>query len=122
MGGRTRGPIGMILTIGLLAAGCGGGSNPFEAKGEGPGGSAAIDLVAGNYVLAWSAEPISGASCAHRAALETTDELVIKPLMNETVTSPVKDRQLTLSQVPAGHYYIDVNSDCRWTFLVKPAG
>jgi len=91
----------------------------MTASGDGPGGSPAMQLAAGDYILGWSAEPSSGTSCQHRAAFETTDELVIRPLMNEAVTTPVRDRQIALDDVPGGEYYLDVNSDCRWTFTLR---
>ena len=120
---RSR-PAFVAIALALVGAtGCGApAATPFVATGEGPGGSAAIDLVAGAYVLVWSASPVAPAkSCQHRAALETTDELVIQPLMNQTVTSELKDQTVPLPSTAAGHYYIDVNSDCRWGFELRPA-
>lgn len=118
---------GLALTVSVAAAaGCGapGGTpaaTPFEATGEGPGGSAAIDLTAGAYVLIWSASPVgAAASCQHRAALETTDEMLIHPLMNQTVNVALLDQIIPLPTTAAGHYYIDVNSDCRWSFQLRP--
>jgi hypothetical protein len=114
------------LAAALILSACSGSngspqSTAVTSKGDGPGGSAAMTLVAGDYTLAWSASPSSGASCQHRAALETTDELVIHPLMNEPITAAVKDREIRLDDLPAGEYYIDVNSDCSWAFTVRPA-
>jgi hypothetical protein len=113
--------VALILSA---CSGSGGGSTQPTAvtsTGEGPGGSQAMTLIAGDYTLAWSAAPSGGASCEHRAALETTDELVIHPLMNESITAAIKDREIRLDDLPSGEYYIDVNSDCTWTFTVRPA-
>ena len=95
---------------------------PFESTGEGPGGSPSIVLAAGSYAIVWSASPVGKEPCDHRAAFETTDELVIKPLMNTKVTDAVRDARIVLADTAAGTYYIDINSDCRWTFRLVQEG
>jgi hypothetical protein len=95
---------------------------PFEASGEGPGGSTSINLAPGSYAIVWSAAPTGKKPCTHRAAFETTNELVIKPLMNTKVRKAITDARIVLSDTSAGTYYIDINSDCRWTFRLVQEG
>jgi hypothetical protein len=99
-----------------------GASNGIlQASGEGPGGSEAFDLQPGDYVLTWSAAPAAGADmCHHRAALETTDEEIVQPVVDQDVTAAIADQQVPLDGQVAGTYYIDLNSDCAWTFRVDP--
>ena len=80
-----------------------------------------MNLEVGSYTLYWSAAPAGEGSCQHRAALETTDELVIRPLMNLKISTAVTDKKIALTAPRAGQYYIDVNSDCRWSFRLVPA-
>ncbi len=112
--------LGLLIAVAVLSAQP-GPSTLMTSTGDGPGGSTAMDLVEGDYILRWSATPSDLPTCQHRAALETTDELVIRPLMDEKVTGSATEHEIVLDDLPAGQYYIDVNSNCGWTFTLKPA-
>ena len=115
--------------MGAAVLGCSSGASPsplttlpFETSGEGPGGSTPINLGPGSYSIEWSASPIGKKPCNHRAAFETTNELVIKPLMNTKVSKAIADARIVLADTSAGTYYIDINSDCRWSFRLMEEG
>jgi hypothetical protein len=86
--------------------------------GTGADSSAPMTLRAGTYVVAWSASRLSTTACLHKAALESTNEEYLHELMNESITKPVKGRQVVIKGVPAGTYYFDVNSECAWQFVL----
>jgi hypothetical protein len=90
----------------------------ITVEGSGADSSEPMTLRAGTYVVAWSASRLSTTACLHKAALESTNEEYLHELMNESITKPVKGRQVVIKGVPAGTYYFDVNSECAWQFVL----
>jgi hypothetical protein len=86
---------------------------PLHLEGSGSDNSAPIQLLAGRYVLAWSASSPTAAPCLHKAALEAINESMHVDLNDGVITEPM-GRQV-FAELAAGQYYVDVNSECDWS-------